>query len=275
MRYPYLLLALAALCFCVGACSDDDPARPGEFAVTIKVADAAGDPVEGLRVGLVNDTSFLPDGARAAKAATSIRFQMAVSARLLFTIEDIEGREIRILVDEDLNAGTYTLMWDGVDNEGVHQPSGRYTAHMAATELDTGDLMFEDRTDMLLAMLDMSRVPAGYTDGNGKLVLKDKKLFPHLYDLPDMQATNENGEPIGLINLTPLMRISLKDEVGGGYMNFKEEIIAGTVLNVVWDPRLTTGTEFQATDIGEPDYVGPPPPEGKFELSGVYPNPFN
>ena len=91
------------------------------------------------------------------------------------------------------------MEWNGQDFEGVHQPSGRYTVHMVATQLGTGQWVFEDRTDMMLAMLDWSRVPAGYTNANGVLVLKDKKLFPHLYDLPDMEATDENGEIMGKI----------------------------------------------------------------------------
>ena len=68
MRKLHRFLALTALCLCVGACSDDDPAKPAEFAVTIQVTDPGGDPVEGLRVGLVNDHAFFQDGGMAAKA---------------------------------------------------------------------------------------------------------------------------------------------------------------------------------------------------------------
>ena len=104
----------------------------------------------------------------------------------------------------------------------VHQPSGRYTVHLVVTQEGTGLLLYESRTDMLMAMLDSSRVPTGYTDAEGKLVLKDKKLFPHLYDLPDMTATDETGEIIGTLTLTATMRISLTDTLADRSMGFNE-----------------------------------------------------
>jgi len=277
LRKKYLFLALAALCLGVGACTDEDPVKPAEFAVTIQVTDTAGDPVDGLRVGLVNDNPYLPNAKMSGKAATKIQFKVPVTSRVRLTIEDIEGREIRILTDDELSAGYHQVVWNGLGSADVHQPSGRYTVHMVAMELGTNRWLFEDRTDMLLAMLDMSRVPAGYTDANGRLVLKDKKLFPHLYDLPDMSATDENGQIMGKLSLTPLMRISLADENGGGSMWFKEDMIEGTVLKLVWNPRAATA--LQPTDQGVgtagADLTGPPPGEIVFELDLVYSNPFN
>ena len=154
--------------------------------------------------------------------------------------------------------------------------SGRYTAHIVARNLES-DMIFEDRTDMLLAMLDPSRVPVGFTGRDGKLVLKDRKLFPHLYDRPDLTATDVNGDSLGTFNLTPMMHISLADTGGGGHMDFMKEIPGSTTLKFVWDPRL-------AVSDGSPDPVEPIFPGVAlidttkpvfFELGPVYPNPFN
>ena len=276
MRKLHLSLALVALCLLAVACGDDDPVKPEEFSVTIQVTDPAGDPVEGLRVGLVNDHAFFPDGVSKARASAVVPFRVAVEAQARLTIEDIEGQVVRSL-EYFAHVGSHSWMWNGMDDGDVHQPSGRYTAHIVLTNVDTGQWMFEDRTDMLLSMLDPSRVPAGFTDQNGKLVLKDKKLFPQLYDRPDMTATNEMAESIGMFNLTPQMRISLADTSGGGHMNFKMDIPGTTTLNLVWDPSLAVSDG--SPDPGEPIFPGvaltdttnPTP----FELGLVYPNPFN
>jgi len=61
MRKLHLSLALVALCLLAVACGDDDPVKPAEFAVVIHVTDPDGNPVEDLRVGMVNDNPFFPD----------------------------------------------------------------------------------------------------------------------------------------------------------------------------------------------------------------------
>jgi len=285
MRKLHLSLALVAWCLLAVACSDDDPVKPAEFAVIIQVTDPAGDPVPDLRVGLVNDNPFSPDGFNTAKATMVIPFDAIVVipfkavlvARVSLTIEDIEGRVIRVLGEGDILPGSHTWTWNGQDDEGNLQPSGRYTAHFVAMNFDTGELMLEDRTDMLLSMEDQTRVPAGFTGLDGKLVLKDQKLFPHLYDRPDLTATDIRGENLGLFSLTPLMRISLADTAGGGHMNFMMEIPGATTLNLIWDPSLAVSDGI--SDPGEQIFPGialiDTNPPTLFELGLAYPNPFN
>jgi len=287
MRKIHLSLALVALCLLVVACSDDDPVKPAEFAVVIHVTDPAGNPVEDLRVGLVNDNPFLPGKFSTTQAAMEIPYSAAVvipftaelSARARMTIENIEGGIIRVVQDMAILPGSHTWIWDGRNDAGVLQPSGRYTAHLVTMKLDTGELMFEDRTDMLLAMLDPSRVPVGFTGVDGKLVIRDMKLFPHLYDRPDMTATNENAEPLGEFGPHSMMRISLADTNGGGHMNFRMEVPGATTLNLVWDPRMPVFEGSWDHGVREtPETAGLDkiePDEPPFELRLVYPNPFN
>ena len=137
-------------------------------------------------------------------------------------------------------------MWNGKDFEEVHQPSGRYTVRMVVRQLGTGTIQFQDSTDMFLAMLDSSRVPAGYTDADGKLVLRDEKLFPHLYDRPSMTARDEAGEIIGALELTATMRISLAHE-GFGVMWLRRDVTVGSVLELVWAPPPPAGAPGDET----------------------------
>ncbi len=283
MQKLQLSLALVALCLLAVACGDDDPVKPAKFAVVIHVTDPDGNPVEDLRVGLVNDHPFFPDKFGTAKDATEIPHSAAVVipfraelvARARITIEDVEGRAIRKLHEMDILPGAHSWIWDGHNDAGDLQPSGRYTAHLVTMELDTGELMFEDRTDMLLSMLDPSRVPVGFTGIDGKLVLRDMKLFPHLYDRPDLTATNENAEPMGEFSPSSMMRISLADTGGGGHMNFMMEIPGATTLNLVWDPRMPVSGNRVDPGEREARLEKIEPDEPPFELRLVYPNPFN
>jgi len=277
MRKLHLSLALAVLCFLAVACGDDDPVKPEAFAVTIQVNDPAGEPVEGLWVGLVNDHAFFQDGGRTAKASVHIPFRNALEIRAKWTIEDIEGTVIQVMIDDYVLPGEHRMTWDGKNRMGVHQPSGRYTAHLLATNPYTGQWVFEDRVDMLLSMLDLSKVPAGFTDKDGKLVLRDRKLFPHLYDRPDMTATDEIGESLGQFNLTALMRISLADTSGGGNMGFKMDVPGATTLNLTWDPELaiSDGNPDPAERIFPGVALIDTTPPALFELGPAYPNPFN
>lgn len=272
MRQLCLFLVVTAVCLGVSACDEDNPLKPASFGAIIQVKDTAGNPVKGLRVGLVNDNIFLPDKKDAAKAAVVIRFTMPVPARARICIEDIEGNRIRDLVDDSLVAGIHQIIWNGTDLDDIHQPSGRYTVHLAVIEPGTEQLLFEDRKDMLLAMLDSSRVPVGFTNAGGKLVLRDKKLFPHLYDRPDIVATDESAQIIGILALTPTMRISLTDTLAGRTLGFEEEILAGTVLELVWDPSLKV--EQRAPNPRVP-VAGKDRSPMEFELGPIYPNPFN
>ncbi len=285
MRKLHLSLALVALCLLTVACNDDDPVKPAEFAVVIHVTDPAGDPVVGLRVGMVNDHEYFQDGFNNARismgipfsAAVEIPFKAAIIARGRLTIEDIEGRVIRVVKEMDLLSGSHCWRWDWRNDAGVLQPSGRYTAHLVTMDLDTGELLFEDRTDMLLSMIDYSRVPAGFTGLDGKLVLRDQKLFTHLYDRPDLTATDFIGEPLGMFNLTSMMRISLADTGGGGHMDFMMEIPGSTTLNLVWDPPMTVSDN--SPDPGERTFPGialiDTTPPVFFELGLARPNPFD
>jgi flagellar hook assembly protein FlgD len=42
------------------------------------------------------------------------------------SIYDVSGRLVKILVKQEQNPGTYTVMWDGQDNAGAYVGNGIY-----------------------------------------------------------------------------------------------------------------------------------------------------
>ncbi len=57
---------------------------------------------------------------------TTIRFQIPEATHVLLKIYDINGKEIRTLIDEDETEGIKTVTWNGRDNNGRQVSSGVY-----------------------------------------------------------------------------------------------------------------------------------------------------
>ena len=57
---------------------------------------------------------------------TTIDFKVAKSAPITIKIYDTSGREVRNLVDHFYNAGDYSIVWDGLDNNSERVNTGIY-----------------------------------------------------------------------------------------------------------------------------------------------------
>ena len=150
---------------------------------------------------------------------------------------------------------------------------------MRAYDLETDEKIFDDSTDMLMCILDPVRKNVGVTDDEGKIVLVDRTLFPQLYERDPMTANDEGGEPMGVLQPTDTMIITLADTTNGGGMTFKREVpgpvdielVWKPVVNPVWAPGDRGGYLVQERD----DPPMPPGPTPVFRLGPVSPNPFN
>lgn len=266
-RFLCLLLVIPVLL--IGACSDD-PASPESFLVTVRVTDSGGAPVEGLSLFMLSDNEFLQDSF-ADKAAVSIIFRMSAPGRATLTVEDVEGDPVMTLLDEPREAGDHSIVWGGWDDDHVYQSSGRYTVRMVARDAQ-GLIAFEETRDMQLASMS---VPVGVTDKNGKIQLRDRRLFPHLYDLPAMSATNESGEIQGDLVLDENMILRLADDSYTATVTRRRQVDGnGAVVELVWDPQ--TALPLEPREAGRPSPTHevdvPPIP---YALANPSPNPFN
>jgi hypothetical protein len=253
------------------ACSHDDPAAPPKFAVRVTVVDARGAPLPGLLASVASNNPYLQDGPF-AKAMVIVPFQTAVESRVRVSVADIEGATVAELYDGVALVGRYTCVWDGRDAGGIHQPSSRYTVRMVATDPGTGEVLFEAREDVLMALLDATRAPVGVTDSGGRVVFADRRLFPHLYDREAMTARNENGEPMGPLEPTPSMLFCFADTAAGRSRIFSADVTAASSFRFTWpdDPQsLATALAPPVRSEAEP------PPVQPFQLGPIHPNPFN
>ncbi len=63
---------------------------------------------------------------------TNIKFGLPNNANVKIVIYNILGQEIKTLINKDLNAGTYNLVWNGTNEAGIKVPSGAYLYRITA-----------------------------------------------------------------------------------------------------------------------------------------------
>lgn len=85
-----------------------------------------------------------------AEASVSVDLDQPAT-ELTFSIIDVNGRLVRTIREYDLEFGVHDIEWDGLDDDGVHVPSGFYTITASATNKAgnsfTPDLYLEGRVD--------------------------------------------------------------------------------------------------------------------------------
>jgi hypothetical protein len=245
-------LLLAAV---VTACDDDDTLTgPASFRVVLEVVDPNGRPVPGLELGMAPDTPWYMDGTTRAQSALvaadqlqqpfpnpffpaiTILIQLDMTSEVSLTVEDVEGATLRTLVDGQMESGKQTFVWDGRDASGEKMPSGVYTAHLVVRSLGSEAVRLDDSRRMLLAVFTADQKKVGTTDSMGRIVLEDKRLFPFLYDIPDLPAMDENGAMIGSIALGPTVRFYLTDPETGITRRYDRDVFGSSTLSFIWSP---------------------------------------
>lgn len=191
------------------------------------------------------------------------------------TVEDVAGATVRTLFEGARPAGPCTLVWNGRDEADIHQMSGLYRAKLVARN-SAGQVIYDSLQPMFMALMDFDQAKAGVTDDEGRIVVHDRRLFPHLYGDVPMQAVDENGDLAGLFPLTSLTRFYLRDPRYGHVERFDREVEgSGQVVVLPWQ-----GVDGAGRSTNPPGVPGPAvplndPEDGPFELRRPYPNPFN
>jgi flagellar hook assembly protein FlgD len=66
---------------------------------------------------------------------TKISFELPKASRVVLKVFNLQGQEIRTLLNEEKPAGAFEALWDGKDNAGRQMPSGTYLYRIEAQGL--------------------------------------------------------------------------------------------------------------------------------------------
>ncbi len=84
--------------------------------------------------GAVSAVSFdlRPNYPNPFNPSTTIQYQVANPSRVAIGVYNVSGQLLRTLVDENQEAGTHSIAWDGLNSQGLAMPSGVYFVKMKA-----------------------------------------------------------------------------------------------------------------------------------------------
>ncbi len=98
-------------------------------------------------VSLSNSVTSVPEGTKPSEftlqqnypnpfnPSTTISFFMPQTKNVVLAVYDVNGREIRMLINGSQTAGNHAVRWDGSDNRGLSVSSGVYFYHMRAGDV--------------------------------------------------------------------------------------------------------------------------------------------
>jgi len=84
------------------------------------------------RDGILERFSLYQNYPNPFNPSTTIEFECRQKSHVILAIYDILGRKIRTLVNQEHVAGTYTVNWDGIDEQGECVPGGIYIARLVS-----------------------------------------------------------------------------------------------------------------------------------------------
>lgn len=83
---------------------------------------------------LPDEVGLLPNYPNPFNPETTIPYKLSSPERVIITIYDLRGKQIRTLINTRKEAGSYTVTWDGRDQFGAQVGSGMYFIRMTAGE---------------------------------------------------------------------------------------------------------------------------------------------
>jgi hypothetical protein len=72
---------------------------------------------------------------------TTISYQLPVAEKVTLRVFDMLGREVKTLVNGDVQAGTHTAVWNGTNNSGIQVASGVYVYKLQAGKMQLNKKM--------------------------------------------------------------------------------------------------------------------------------------
>lgn len=257
--------------------------EPGEdnFSFKLSVKDSSGNPVEGLNVSLMNKIGIDIadwDGSN-SRACTVIKALVSQDSNLEIKIKDINNNTVSNLYSEEVESGSYTILWRGKDSDDNELPSGLYYCQMIAEQ--DGDAFYKEKHPMYLQSTSSSH-KNGTTNQAGVFTTKSKKPFINLFKTDSLQIMDMDGCELEKEAFSDTTIIYLSQGSSNQFIQMEYVKVNNkeNEFEIIWDPAKSQPVKqeevFKQKDNkfyrDVPDDIVPP---SGTRLLGSYPNPFN
>ena len=105
--------------------------RPEATSRSLRLLIGSSDYVETKKqVTLPSELQFLPNYPNPFDDQTTLEYVLPEPASVRLAVYDVLGRQVRVLVDDQQQAGRHTVQWNGRDESGGRMASGVYLARL-------------------------------------------------------------------------------------------------------------------------------------------------
>jgi hypothetical protein len=248
-RFSVLVLFSLLLLSCDGDGENLDSGIPLSFSISVE--DTFGNPVSDYEVSVWNN--FSTSGGGANRPLTTFGFSVEQESNISIKTYDLDNNLVNTLHDEVRAPGNY-----GIDFTSTTYDSGepirggcvvlRY--EMTAIDSETREILFEDAEFMCRFEMHLGN-SIGLLDSDGLFGTDNKLYFPHLYNLPEMRGTDEDGNNTGNFTLPDEVVITIYDSENDIYQTYERVVEQGeNNFDLVWDnskSQKAEQTEYKST----------------------------
>ncbi len=266
------ILVLLALSLAWSCSQSTTPEENALFSLDLTVTNRSGEPQEGLNVSAWNAIDVPLTRHKTERFSTVIPFDVPARAFVDITVFNLEEEQVKTLVNQVLQPGSYQVNWIAVSGE---TPPGVYKVIMSALDSSRTTTFYQDTILAASFEEDPQFTVQGQTDANGRNVIENRLLFPALWPLPDLVHTDVNGDEIGQFHYQDSVVIVLSTSRFTTSQRFKLYFAdTRNEFNLIWDPTVHPLTEYSPSsrkDMNIRSQVVP----SQWMLYQNFPNPFN
>ena len=197
-----LILTISILLLLIFSCTDST--EPDENPKIIgNVTNSLGDPISNAKIMLTYYTESI-----AARSLTTFSYILSDSSniKIWITYHNLSDT-VKVLIDEPIGPGNYSVQWDSTNRDGLIEVSNYYDWH-----IKTGYYQIDDKLLLNLTYIDIVGDDVNnyecfaITDDNGHYDFEIDKL-PFSFSDNEIEIEDENGVVIDTVRVSRTAKI--------------------------------------------------------------------
>ena len=197
-----LTLTLSVLFLLILSCTDST--EPDESAnISGSVTNSLGEPISDVKIMLTYYTESI-----ATRSITTFSYSLTDSShiKIWITYHNVSDT-VKVLIDEPIGSGNYSVQWDSTNRDGLIEVSNYYDWH-----IQTGYYQIDDKLLLNITYIDITGDDVNnyecfaITDDNGHYNFEIDKL-PFSFSDNEIEVKDEYGNIIDIVKVRRTVKI--------------------------------------------------------------------